>query len=154
MSPESADRRPVLVVGGAGYVGNVLVRDLLATGHEVRVLDCLLFDQGTALGSVFDRPGFEFVKGDITDRATVEAALEGTEAVVLLAALVGDPVCRRYPDLARSVNDDGAKLLFELVDAAGIERFVFTSTCSNYGLRDTDQPADEEAELAPLSIYA
>jgi nucleoside-diphosphate-sugar epimerase len=148
------DRPVVLVVGGAGYVGNVLVRDLLAEGRSVRVLDSLLFDHGTAMASLFDRRGFEFVRGDLTDRATAERALEDVGAVVLLAALVGDPVCRKYPELARETNDRGAKQLFELVDEAGVERFVFTSTCSNYGLRDTDEPADEGAELAPLSIYA
>jgi nucleoside-diphosphate-sugar epimerase len=154
MGSDSGDRRSLLVVGGAGYVGNVLVRDLLGAGHQVRVLDCLLFDQGTALASLFDRPGFEFVRGDLTDRTVVERALEGVGGVILLAALVGDPVCRRYPELARATNDQGAKQLFDLVDEAGIDRFVFTSTCSNYGLRDTDEPADEGAELAPLSIYA
>jgi nucleoside-diphosphate-sugar epimerase len=154
MPADSADRGPVLVVGGAGYVGNVLVRDLLAEGHEVRVLDSLLFDHGAALASVFDRPGFEFVRGDLTDRAVAERALDGVGTVVLLAALVGDPVCRKYPELARATNDRGAKQMFELINQVGIERFVFTSTCSNYGLRDTDEPADEEAELAPLSIYA
>jgi nucleoside-diphosphate-sugar epimerase len=154
MGSEPSDRRRLLVVGGAGYVGNVLLRTLLSAGYAVRVLDSLLFDHGTALGSVFDQPGFEFVRGDLTDRATMEMALEGVGGVALLAALVGDPVCRKYPELARETNDRGAKQLFELVDEAGIERFVFTSTCSNYGLRDTDEPADEEAELAPLSIYA
>jgi nucleoside-diphosphate-sugar epimerase len=154
MGPDSSDHRPLLVVGGAGYVGSVLVRTLLAAGYRVRVLDCLLFDQGTSLASVFDLPGFEFVRGDLTDRGTVAAALEGVGGVVLLAALVGDPVCRKYPELARKTNDEGAKQLFELVEEAGIDRFVFTSTCSNYGLRDTDEPADEEAALAPLSLYA
>jgi nucleoside-diphosphate-sugar epimerase len=141
-------------VGGAGYVGSVLVRALLAGGYEVRVLDSLLFEHGTALGSVFDQSGFEFVRGDLTDRGTLEAALEGVRGVVLLAALVGDPVCRKYPEFARAVNEEGAKRLFELVDEAAIDRFIFTSTCSNYGLRDTDEPADEQATLSPLSIYA
>ena len=153
MGPGPNDR-PLLVVGGAGYVGSVLVRTLMAAGYRVRVLDCLLFDHGTSLASVFDQPGFEFVRGDLTDRKVLEPALEGVAGVVLLAALVGDPVCRKYPELARATNDQGAKQLFDLVDEAGIERFVFTSTCSNYGLRDTDEPADEDAELAPLSLYA
>jgi nucleoside-diphosphate-sugar epimerase len=154
MSPESTGAGRVLVVGGAGYVGNVLVRDLLASGYEVRVLDRLLFDHGAALAGVLDHHRFNFVHGDLTDRATMEATLHEVDGVVLLAALVGDPVCRTYPDLAWKVNGDGAKTLFEAVDEAGIDRFVFTSTCSNYGLRETDEPADERADLAPLSIYA
>jgi nucleoside-diphosphate-sugar epimerase len=74
--------------------------------------------------------------------------------VVLLAALVGDPICSKYPDLARRVNDEGSKRLFESLAGRGIDRFIFTSTCSNYGLRDVDEPATEESELAPLSLYA
>ncbi len=80
-------------------------------------------------------------------------ALEGATDVVILAALVGDPIASKYPDLARKVND-GCKRLAERADDAGVDRLVFTSTCSNYGLRDTDEPATEESELAPVSLYA
>jgi nucleoside-diphosphate-sugar epimerase len=154
MGAPSTDSRHVLVVGGAGYVGNVLVRRLLADGHRVRVLDRLLFDQGGALAGLFEQPGFEFVRGDLVEPADVERSLDGVTDVVLLAALVGDPICRKYPDLARRVNDDGAKRLFDALAGRGIDRFVFTSTCSNYGLRETAEPATEESELAPLSLYA
>jgi nucleoside-diphosphate-sugar epimerase len=149
-----ANGRHVLVVGGAGYVGNVLVRKLLAAGYGVRVLDCLLFDHGSALAGVFEEPGFSFLHGDLRRAADVEGALDGITDVVLLAALVGDPICRKYPDLAREVNTDGARLLFDSLPGAGIDRFVFTSTCSNYGLRGSEEPATEESELAPLSLYA
>ena len=154
MEARSPDSRHVLVVGGAGYVGNVLVRRLLADGYRVRVLDRLLFDHGSALSGLFEEPGFEFVRGDLCEAADLERSLEGVTDVVLLAALVGDPICRKYPDLARRVNDEGAKGLFDALAGRGIDRFVFTSTCSNYGLRDTDEPATEESELAPLSLYA
>jgi nucleoside-diphosphate-sugar epimerase len=154
MAVGDADSRHVLVVGGAGYVGNVLIRELLAAGYRVRVLDRLLFDHGSALAGLFEEPGFEFVHGDLCEPNDLEASLEGITDVVLLAALVGDPICRKYPDLARRVNDEGAKRLFETLAGRGIDRFVFTSTCSNYGLRESDEPATEEAELAPLSLYA
>jgi nucleoside-diphosphate-sugar epimerase len=154
MQAEGARGRHVLVVGGAGYVGNVLVRKLLAAGHRVRVLDRLLFDHGSALAGVFEEPGFSFVRGDLCDMAAVDRSLEGASDVVLLAALVGDPICRKYPDLARRTNSEGSKRLFERLVGSGVERFVFTSTCSNYGLRATEEPATEESELAPLSLYA
>ena len=146
--------RQVLVVGGAGYVGNVLVRRLLEAGHGVRVLDNLLFDHGAALAGIFEAPGFSFVRGDLRDEGDRVAALEGVTDVVLLAALVGDPLCKKYPELARSVNLDGATALLGSLSGRGIDRFVFTSTCSNYGLRETGEPATEESELAPLSLYA
>jgi nucleoside-diphosphate-sugar epimerase len=154
MEARSPDSRHVLVVGGAGYVGNVLVRRLLADGYRVRVLDRLLFDHGSALAGLFEEPGFEFVHGDLSEPADLERSLEDVTDVALLAALVGDPICRKYPHLARRVNDEGAKRLFESLAGRGIDRFVFTSTCSNYGLRGTDEPATEESELAPLSLYA
>jgi nucleoside-diphosphate-sugar epimerase len=147
------DERLTLVVGGAGYVGNVLVRRLLAAGYRVRVLDRLIFEHGSAIATVFEEPGFEFVHGDLRDGESVDAALAGVTDVVLLAAMVGDPISRTYPELTREVND-GCKNLFDALDGRGIDRFVFTSTCSNYGLRSSEEPATEDSELAPLSLYA
>jgi nucleoside-diphosphate-sugar epimerase len=154
MGLHSARERHVLVVGGAGYVGNVLVRRLLAEGYRVRVLDQLLFDHGSAISGIFEAPGFEFVRGDLRDPGDVERSLDGVTDVILLAALVGDPISRKYPELARDVGEAGSMRLFDALSGRGIDRFVFTSTCSNYGLRDSSEPATEESELAPLSIYA
>ncbi len=150
----SPNERQVLVVGGAGYVGNVLVRRLLADGYRVRVLDDLLFGHGGSLAGVFEEPGFSFLRGDLTDAAVLDEAFDGATDVVLLAALVGDPVCSTYPELARSVNGEGARGVFEAVTGRGIDRFIFTSTCSNYGLRESDDLATEESELSPVSLYA
>ena len=140
-------------MGGAGYVGNVLVRALLNDGCSVRVLDRLLFDHGSALSGTVEDPEFDFVKADLADTDAVRDALEGIDDVVVLAALVGDPIASKYPDLARRVNDS-CKELALAADEAGVDRLVFTSTCSNYGLRDTDEPADETSELSPVSLYA
>jgi nucleoside-diphosphate-sugar epimerase len=143
-----------LVVGGAGYVGNVLVRRLIQEGFQLRVLDDLLFDHGAGIAGILEDPGLTFVKGDLRDQAALETALDGATDVVLLAAIVGDPLCKAYPELARSINFEGAKQVFGALQGRGIDRFVFTSTCSNYGLRESDEPATEEADLAPLSLYA
>ncbi|CAN5434351.1 NAD(P)-dependent oxidoreductase [soil metagenome] len=145
--------RRILVVGGAGYVGNVLVRRLLDLGCQVHVLDRLLFDQGTALSGLVEHPLFSFQLGDLCDESEVESALDGVTDVVILAALVGDPIAGKYPDLARRIND-GCKKVLELAEKRGVGRLVFTSTCSNYGLRDTSEPADETSDLAPVSLYA
>src|SRR4051794_3517937 len=146
--------RHILVIGGAGYIGNAMVRMMLGAGYWVRVLDDLLYDHGAAISGVFEDPGFSFVRGDLRDRRILDSALEGVTDVVLLAALVGDPVSKRYPELTREVNVDGAKGVFEALDGRGIARFAFTSTCSNYGLRESAEPATEESELAPVSLYA
>lgn len=146
--------RTVLVVGGAGYVGNILCRRLLESGYSVRVLDRLIFDHGAAIAPLLEVPGFEFVFGDLRDSQILDRALEGVTDVALLAGLVGDPITKTYPELSDSINLQGCSELIAKLNGRGIDRFVFTSTCSNYGLRTSDDPADEESELAPVSLYA
>jgi nucleoside-diphosphate-sugar epimerase len=127
---------------------------LLADGHRVRVMDALLHGGESLLG-VWCHPGFEFVRGDICDHAKVRTAISGCEAVVHLAAVVGDPACSRQPDLARAVNLQASLSLIEESRRAGVERFLFASTCSNYGkMKDADLYVDEESELSPVSLYA
>jgi nucleoside-diphosphate-sugar epimerase len=144
----------ILITGGAGYVGSTLAPLLLAGGHQVRVLDRLAFGGAPLLG-IWSHPEFEFVRGDICDLATVRAALTGCNAVVHLAAVVGDPACARNPDLARATNLDGSLALIEESQQAGVERFIFASTCSNYGkMKDSSEFVDETSELSPVSLYA
>ena len=95
--------RQVLVVGGAGYVGSVLTRRLLAEGDGVRVLDALIYGNGFALAGIADHERFSFLRGDVRSEDDVAAAMEGVTDVVHLAALVGDPVCKRNPEMAREV---------------------------------------------------
>lgn len=143
-----------LVTGGAGYIGSVLVRQLLAAGHRVRVVD--VFRQGgESLLGVLDDDAFELVRADVRDAGAMRAALDGCTAVVHLAAIVGDPACKREPELARATNDVASKQLFELAEEAGVERFVFASTCSNYGrMEDPSTYVTESSPLRPVSLYA
>jgi nucleoside-diphosphate-sugar epimerase len=144
----------ILVTGGAGYLGSTLVPQLLAAGHAVRVLDSLRFGGQSLLG-VWRQPGFEFVRGDIRDDTLVRDSLDGIDAVVHLAAIVGDPACARAPDEARTVNIEGSQRLLDACRAMHVARFVFASTCSNYGrMRDPDALVDETSTLHPLSLYA
>lgn len=146
--------RRILVVGGAGYVGSVLVTRLLDAGARVDVLDQLVYDNGFALGHLLDDERLTLTRGDLRDGRTFASAAVGVDSVVLLASLVGDPVCKKYPELARQVNSDGAKRIVDSLDDLGVQRFVFTSTCSNYGIHDPATPADENSELNPQSLYA
>ena len=149
-----ANDRHVLVIGGAGYIGSVLVRKLLDQGYGVRVIDKLLYHNGSSIAELAEHPSFSFINGDFGNQGVLGKALEGITDVVLLAALVGDPICKKYPDLARKVNLEYPRQLIAMLKEREIQRFVFTSTCSNYGLRNDDNPADEESDLNPQSLYA
>jgi nucleoside-diphosphate-sugar epimerase len=143
-----------LVTGAAGYIGSVLVKQLLERGFEVRALDSLRFGGESLLG-LLDHDDFEFVKADVRDVEAVRAAMSGVWAVAHLAAIVGDPACKQEPELARSVNLTASKSVYQQAEAAGVERFVFASTCSNYGkMKDGDGLVTEESELRPVSLYA
>jgi nucleoside-diphosphate-sugar epimerase len=144
----------VLVTGAAGYVGSVLVGQLLHRGYTVRGLDRLLFG-GESLVGVFTDPHFSFIKGDIRDRDCLRTALDGIDAVLHLAAIVGDPACAKQPDLARETNGEASRALFDIcVEKTNIKRFVFASTCSNYGKMEDGKPVSEDSPLHPLSLYA
>ncbi len=144
----------VLVTGGAGYIGSVLVRQLLKKKHKVRVLDNLKFG-GDALYDVCQHKNFEFIKGDIRNPKDVAKALKGVDAVAHLAAIVGDPACKKYSEEAIEVNGSASRALFEACEVNGIKRFVFASTCSNYGkMKDPNAYVDENSELRPVSLYA
>ncbi len=143
-----------LVTGGCGYIGAVLVQELLAAGNEVRVLDSLVHGQHeVAVGQ--QRAGVEVLRGDVRDRETRGRALGGVRAVVHLAAIVGDEACARDPRLSDEVNVQATEAMIAEADAAGVERLVFASTCSNYGrMADPSVPIAEEGELRPVSPHA
>jgi nucleoside-diphosphate-sugar epimerase len=145
---------PVLVTGGSGYVGAEVVGALLDSGREVRILDSLLHGQ-EAVARSLEEKGADLRVADVRDGAARRAALEGADAVVHLAAIVGDPACARDPELADQVNVEATRELIADSGAAGVEHLVFASTCSNYGrMADPETPIDEEAPLAPVSLYA
>ena len=146
--------KTVLVTGGAGYIGSVLVRQLLSQGYKVRVLDSLKFG-AQALSEVIEDLNFELVVGDIRNDQDLDIALVGIDAVAHLAAIVGDPACKKFSEEAQQTNWEGSVRLFEKAEKAGVKRFVFASTCSNYGkMSNPDEFVTEISELRPISLYA
>ncbi|HWR84141.1 MAG TPA: NAD(P)-dependent oxidoreductase [Candidatus Deferrimicrobium sp.] len=144
----------VLVTGGAGYIGSAVVARLLWRGHSVRVIDNLSFGGGPLLG-VLSHEAFEFHRGDVRRREDCQRALEGVDAVIHLAAIVGDKACRENERLAIAVNKEASEAFCQLAIKAGVARFVFASTCSNYGKSAGNGDfVDETSPLHPLSLYA
>ena len=144
----------VAVTGGAGYIGALASRELVAAGHEVRALDLLLHGQ-TQLADELESEGVELIRGDVRDPDARRRLLDGAKAVVHLAAIVGDPACAADPEKAEEINVGATRALLNDAVDAGTNRIVFASTCSNYGrMADPTIPIDETAELAPVSLYA
>jgi nucleoside-diphosphate-sugar epimerase len=132
----------VLVVGGAGYVGGAVTDALQKTGHNCRVYDSLLYEESY-------RKPIDFVFGDIRDRDRLRPHLKWADAVIWLAALVGDGACQLNPEISVEVNQETVKWLASVFDG----RIVFMSTCSVYGAQN-NVVLDENSETAPLSVYA
>jgi nucleoside-diphosphate-sugar epimerase len=146
----------VLVTGGAGYVGSILVKNLLARGTELVCVDNLSFG-GESLIDVWGNKNFVFRKCDITDSAAMEEILDGAgfDAIIHLAAVVGDPACKREAERARRTNWDASVRLLEKAREKKVPRFIFASTCSNYGkMSDPNGYVTEDSPLAPVSLYA
>jgi nucleoside-diphosphate-sugar epimerase len=143
-----------LITGGSGYIGALLAKELLQAGREVRVLDSLLHGQED-IAAEQEQAGIEVIRGDVRDADARKRALSGADAVVHLAAIVGDPACALDPAVSDEVNVQATKALVADAGEAGVERLVFASTCSNYGrMTDPNVPITEEGELRPVSLYA
>jgi nucleoside-diphosphate-sugar epimerase len=139
----------ILVTGGAGYVGSTLVPLLLEQGHKVRVFDALKFGGHGLLPCCQDRH-FELVKGDVADRAGLAKALDGVDAVVHLAAIVGYPACKKEPQLAQATNVDGTRNLLDL--RRPDQKVIFASTGSIYG-SIPDYVCNENTPTTPITLY-
>jgi len=141
----------VLVVGGAGYIGSIVVRKLLKRGFRVRVLDSLVYG-ASAIEEVLDHPRLEFVRGDCRNIQDVVSAMRGAGAVIHLAAIVGDPACDQDHKTAQEINYAATRMMIEIAKGEKVQRFIFASSCSVYGA--SDQVMDENSQVHPISLYA
>lgn len=140
----------LLITGGAGYIGSVLTPHLLAEGHEVTVLDNFLFGQ-TTLTECCKFDGFQIVRGDCRDEATLKPLVAKADAVLPLAAMVGAPICKLDPFAAKTINQDAIELLCRL--ASPSQWIILPVSNSGYGIGEKGKFCTEESPLRPISLY-
>ncbi len=147
----------IVVTGGAGYIGSLLVGDLLQAGHQVTVMDKLLFG-GDSLVAYLAHPNFKFIKADVGEPHTFRQLLRTgakPDAIVHLAGIVGFPACQAVgKSVAWRYNVDTTKHVFEQAAEMGAKRFVFSSSYSNYGQSHDGVLVTEDSPLHPQSLYA
>lgn len=142
--------RRVLVIGGAGYIGSDLLPKLLDRGHQVRLLDLLLFGESPIEKSL-GHPNLQLIQGDFRHVENIVTAVRDVDSVIHLGGIVGDPACSLDEDLTIDVNLSATRMIAELAKAAGVDRFIFASTCSVYGA--CDETLDEHSVVKPVSLY-
>lgn len=147
---KAASQGPVLVIGGAGYVGCWLIRRLLEEGKSVRVLDNAVYGLDP-IRDLLQNPRVEYLNGDCRNIQDVVKAVRGVSSIVHLAAIVGDPACEIDHKTTIEINYAATRMIVEVAKGYGVERFLFASSCSVYGA--TDEIMDEDSKVEPVSLY-
>jgi nucleoside-diphosphate-sugar epimerase len=140
----------ILVTGGAGYIGSVLVPELLKCGHKVTVLDNFMYRQNSLLECAAN-DNFNVVKGDVRDEGILKELLPKADCIIPLAALVGAPLCNRDKIGAVTINRDAVALIVKL--ASREQRIIIPTTNSGYCIGQKGVPCTEESPLNPITLY-
>lgn len=141
----------VLVTGGAGYIGSVLARKLVESGYNVRVLDSLIFGKD-GISDMISQESVELIEDDIRNEKALEKAVKNMDCVIHLAAIVGEPLCNKIPEAARQINEFATQKLLNISKKEGVSRFLYASTCSNYG--SASKVVNELTPVNSLSLYS
>ena len=142
----------VLITGGAGYLGSVLSRKLLARGYDVRVMDALWYGS-ESIEDLEKNENFELIKEDIRNLVPTVKAMIDVDAVIHLASIVGMPASSIEPRTSEEINYLATKNIAELCQLHDIETYIFSSTCSVYGYQP-NKIINEKSHVAPLDFYA
>lgn len=140
----------VLVTGGAGYIGSVLTKNLVMRGYKVKILDSLIYGLN-GIAKLVEDETIELINGDIRNQEVVKKSIKNVDCVVHLAGIVGEPLCSKIPEAAKQINQLATSNLVNSCKNQ-VSRFIFSSTCSNYG--STSDIVNEETPLQSLSLYS
>ncbi len=140
----------LLVTGGAGYLGSVLVPELLKHGHNVTVVDNFMFKQSSLLDACYEK-ALTIVNGDARDKSIIKRYMKGADCIFPLACLTGAPICGRFPQEAKSINYDAVKMIMDL--RSDEQKIIFPTTNSGYGVGEKGIHCTEETPLNPISLY-
>ena len=146
-------KKNILITGGAGYVGLELIENLLKKNFKVICYDNFLYKNISTIKK-FKNKNFQYIKSDIRDLKKLSKILPQVNTVIHLAAIVGDLPCKVIPDLSYEINFLSTINLAKLCEKYRVEKFIFASTCSNYGIVNPNTPAKEDNKLNPISLYA
>ena len=141
----------ILVTGGAGYIGSILVPELIKLNHEVTVLDNFMYKQ-SSLNHLCVFENFKIINGDIRDKNLIKSLLKTNDLIIPLAAIVGAPLCSKDPFSAQSINHDAIAEMIK--DASKEQLIIMPTTNSAYGTGDKNNYCDENSNLKPISKYA
>ncbi len=141
----------ILVTGGAGYLGSIMVPELLALGHKVTVVDNFMYAQ-TSLNQLCSNPNFKVINGDVRSTSVITPLLKEADVVIPLAALVGAPLCNQDPIGAQTINHDAVILMLKNLSKSQL--ILMPTTNSAYGSGDKNNFCSEESPLFPISKYA
>ena len=152
--PEAERPMHVLLIGGAGYIGSMATRLLLADGYRVTVLDSFLYGE-EALDGIREHPHLAIIRGDTRHMDAIVPRIREVEAVVHLAELVGDPLCASDAETTLEINYLATAAIARACAHLQVNRFIYVSSCSVYGSSASpDKILDEDSPLAPVSLYA
>jgi len=143
--------KKILVIGSQGYIGVVLTDYLLKEAYKVIGADNFIYNQKKIN---FYNKNYKFINCDLRDKDKIYKLISNVSYVVILAGLVGDPITKKYPNLAHDINYKGIKNIIKICSKSKIKKLIFVSTCSNYGITKGDKFLKENHVLKPISLYA
>ena len=144
----------IFIAGGGGYIGTVVSKHFLNKGYKIDCLDNFIYKNSFSIDELKKNNDFKLIYGDLRNEKLLKTSIINCDALIILAGLVGDPITKKYPSLSTDINLNATKKLIDISIQNNLKKIIFVSTCSNYGLSETDELLDENAPLKPLSLYA